>query len=116
MAQRYGKRPIEIVDPTGTFSDYAGYCFDEAIAMRAILEENRAIKDAEKKAREQNPDDDASHEKSGAAQMDVSTGKILGNISGKVGEPLDDDLMERYIRAGGVWKGKLPASMQKKKG
>jgi hypothetical protein len=40
MARAYGRLPSELLDPTGAMGEYAAFCLNEAVYMRATVEEN----------------------------------------------------------------------------
>jgi hypothetical protein len=118
VAQRYGKRPSQIIDPGDTLEDWVRYSLDTAIALRCKIEESNAMKEAMR-----DDDDDADNpdlvtnrskkpektavdrrrEEKVAGQNIISmqNGRMLGGISGKVGE-FDPKLGAEYTRLGGT--------------
>ncbi len=85
MAQRYGQRPSTFIK-----GEWWEYCFDEAVAMRAIMEENKAIKEAREAAEKTN-------------EMETGDAGLSTNIKGKVGQIIDQEAYKKYIELGGTW-------------
>jgi len=69
MAQRYGQRPSQII---GLCDPWQAYCFDQAIALRGILHEHQ--------------EPTTRHKTPAPSRATISGGRIMGKISGVVGE------------------------------
>lgn len=101
VAQRYHIRPSELI--SGTWEDW---CFDEAIATRSIMEENKEYRKAREEA-----------EKASEVEIDDSTGAMTrARFSGKVGEIQDMEAYKQYIALGGTWNPKKEVIGDKPKG
>jgi hypothetical protein len=75
VARRYGQRPSAMMRVS---DEYAAYCFDEAIAMRGL--------DAELKAMNDEPTTNTARKAGGKQAMSFGAGRLGGSFRGTVGE------------------------------
>jgi hypothetical protein len=107
MAQRYHQRPSEWIFDRRPDA-YARYCFDQAIYIRAVIEENESYRRARGKAHGDVDDGPDEH----APQRDtLKLGAVTleGAFSGEVGA-FGPGVLEKWLQAG----GKLPPDLQER--
>lgn len=114
-----------IIDPDNLLEDVVRYSMDVAIALRCRIEESNAMKEAmgdgddedtpdlitkdSKKAKGEKKVDRRKQEKVASQNViSINEGKMLGGMSGKVGE-YDPKLSAEYLRLGGI----LPAGNER---
>lgn len=102
MAEKFGGRPSDYVDPEKEWSPYKRFCFDEAIFIRGVLEDNRVAEEY----RQERGESEATAKSQSRQPLSMNATKsgvsLAGGMIGKIGVG-NPALIARYVAAGGKW-------------